>query len=183
MIPTATLSRIWGIEERTSPDGRGAVAVSTDGTRRSMLTRRWTPGPLMAWLMLNPSKADEATDDATITRCMKRARPLLGFGGIVVVNLFSLRATDPRELVKHPDPVGPGNDLFIIETCQAAGLVVVAWGAHGRHLGRARDVAAMLAQARISPYCLGVTATGQPRHPGRLSYSTTLRPYAAGDVR
>lgn len=176
------LPQAGGFVLQASPDGSGGAIVSTGGTRRYLLTRRWGTAPLMAWVMLNPSTADATTDDATITRCTKRARQLQA-GGIAVVNLFSLRATNPHMLARHPDPVGPGNDLFIVRACQEAGRVVVAWGAHGTHLDRDRDVAALLGSCGIQPYCLGITATGQPRHPGRLSYSTALRPYAVGDVR
>ena len=167
-----------GIEERTSRDGCGSAVVTADGTRRYLLTRRWANGPLMAWVMLNPSTAD----DATIARCKKRAQQLQ-LAGIAVVNLFSLRATDPRELAGHPDPVGPANDTFIGATCRAAGLVVVAWGAHGSHLSRDAEVVALLARAGIEPLCLGATAAGQPRHPGRLAYGVVLRPYAVGEVQ
>jgi hypothetical protein len=182
MIPTATLCRIWELEEQTSPDSHGAAVISADGTRRYLLARRWADGPLMAWLMLNPSTADAVTDDATIKRCVKRARQLPGFGGIAVVNLFSLRATDPRELAKHPDPVGPANDVFIRRTCAAAGLVVAAWGAHGTHLDRGREVTELLGRCGIEPFCLGITATAQPRHPGRMAYPAALRRFEAGEA-
>src|SRR5947209_692585 len=69
----------------------GTAVLSTDQARRYLLTRRWDDGPLMAWVMLNPAAADARTDDATVTRCVRRARNLRAFGGIAVVNLFSLR--------------------------------------------------------------------------------------------
>ena len=164
-----------------SPDGcRGTAVLSTDLTRRYLLTRRWDDGPLMAWLMLNPSTADARTDDATITRCVRRARDLGTFGGIAVVNLFSLRTTDPRRLRSCPDPVGTGNDSFVARTCQNAVLVVVAWGAHGAYLRRGAEVMALLARSGIQPFCLGVTANGQPRHPGRMAYATPLVPLISG---
>ena len=165
----------------TSPGGCcGTAVLSTDQARRYLLTRRWDDGPLMAWLMLNPSTADARTDDATITRCVRRARDLGAFGGIAVVNLFSLCATDPRALTSCPDPVGAGNDSFIVRTCRTALLVVAAWGAHGAYLGRGAEVTALLARSGIQPFCLGVTANGQPRHPGRMAYAAALVPF--GDV-
>ena len=156
---------------------RGTAVLSTDRTRRYLLTRRWDDGPLMAWLMLNPSTADARTDDATITRCVRRARDLGAFGGIAVVNLFSLRTTDPRRLRSCPDPVGTGNDSFVARTCQNAVLVVVAWGAHGAHRGRGGEVTALLTRSGIQPFCLGVTVGGQPRHPGRMAYAAALVPF------
>ena len=101
-------------DTHTGPDGcHGTAVLSTDQARRYLLTRRWDDGPLMAWVMLNPSTADARTDDATITRCVRRARSMGTFGGIAVVNLFSLRATDPRELRACPDPVGAANGPFV----------------------------------------------------------------------
>jgi len=176
-LSLAELSRICGIEEHSSPGGHGAAVLSPDGARRYLLTRRWDVGPLMCSVMLNPSTADATIDDATITRCVRRARALPLFGGIAVVNLFSLRATGPRELARHPDPVGPVNDSFIVRTCQSAGLVVVAWGAHGSRLGRDADVTALLNRHGIRPYCLGTTRPGQPRHPGRMANPAPLVPF------
>jgi hypothetical protein len=168
-------------ETHTSPGGcRGTAVLSSDQTRRYLLTRRWDDGPLMTWLMLNPSTADARTDDATITRCVRRARDLAAFGGIAVVNLFSLRTAIPRELRDCPDPVGLANDSFVIRTCRTAVLVVVAWGAHGAYLGRGAEVTALLAGSGIQPFCLGVTANGQPRHPGRMAYAAPFVPF--GDV-
>ena len=165
-------------DTHTSPGGvRGTAVLSTDQARRYLLTRRWDDGPLMAWVLLNPSTADARTDDATITRCARRARDLGAFGGIAVVNLFSLRATDPRALASCPDPVGAGNDSFIVRTCRAALLGVAAWGAQGCYLGRGAEVTALLGRAGIQPFCLGVTASGQPRHPGRMAYAAVLEPF------
>jgi hypothetical protein len=114
--------------------------------------------------MLNPSTADAFRTDPTVTRCVRFARRE-NCGGLVIVNLFALRATDPRELRRHPDPVGAGNDLFIREHCRPGRLVIAAWGAHGRVRDRGRAVLAMLREARTAVHCLGVTAGGMPRHP------------------
>jgi hypothetical protein len=165
-------------DAHTSSDGcRGTAVLSVDQARRYLLTRRWDDGPLLAWLMLNPSTADARTDDATIIRCVRRARDLGAFGGIAVVNLFSLRATDPRALTNCPDPVGAGNDSFIVRTCRTALLVVAAWGAYGAYLGRGAEVTSLLGRSGIQPFCLGVTASGHPRHPGRMAYATALVPF------
>ena len=70
--------------------------------------------------MLNPSTADHLADDPSITRCMSRA--VAGkFGRLDVVNLFPLRATDPNELLTHPDPIGPK-----IRGSVVAGMVATA---------------------------------------------------------
>ena len=128
----------------------------------------------MTWIMLNPSTADAFADDPTIRRCASFARRE-GCGGIKVVNLFALRATDPRELRRHPDPVGACNDRVI--DAHARGLVVVAWGAGGALGGRDADAARILEAAGVTPVCLGVTAGGQPRHPLYVRGDTPLVPW------
>ena len=134
-------------------------------TYRYLLTRIWdTSLPPMVWVMLNPSTADHLADDNTIRRCMGYARREQA-GGIVVVNLFALRSTDPRALKDHPDPVGPYNDIFIRRAVAGAHLVVCAWGANGSLRGRSQTVAARLARVGARPRCLGVTGQGEPFHP------------------
>lgn len=142
---------------------RSAV-VSDDGVYRYRLERRWAPGFTVCWVMLNPSTADADTDDPTLRRIVGFSRRM-GFGRAVVVNLYAYRATDPRELWRAADPVGPDNDRHIREVL-AGHVVVAAWGAHAKP-GR---IARFLAVHAQSPgagrlHALAVTASGQPRHP------------------
>jgi hypothetical protein len=147
--------------------GAATATFSPCRTYRYALTRRWSARPLAVFVMLNPSTADALVDDPTIRRCAGFARRWT-CGGIGVVNLYGLRATDPRELRDHPDPVGPDNDLVIaslLSDDQPAGPVVCAWGAHPGTAERAQQVMELLRNRRISPLCLGTTKGGQPRHP------------------
>jgi hypothetical protein len=143
---------------------------SLDGTYRYELTRRWTSGSFVTWIMLNPSTADASTDDPTIRRCSGFAR-LWGFGAMAVVNLFALRATDPRELKASDDPVGPQNDDAIHDAVVKSRLTVAAWGAHGSLHDRAAEVVELVAELRPL-YCLGQTRYGHPRHPLYLAASS-----------
>ncbi|HEX6285988.1 MAG TPA: DUF1643 domain-containing protein [Acidimicrobiia bacterium] len=136
---------------------------------RYWLTRVWDVGqPPVSWVMLNPSTATETVDDPTIRRVVAFSR-LWGFGSALVVNLFALRSVSPETLARHPDPVGPENDSAIERAIGSADLVVVAWGNHGLKLNpktrtpRSSEVAALL--SGVNPRCLGLTASGQPRHP------------------
>ncbi len=140
---------------------RGTAMFSADRAYRYVLTRRWGDGPVMTFIGLNPSTADADTDDPTVRRLVGFARRE-DCGSVCVVNLFALRATDPRALRASPDPVGPGNDAFLRERTQAA-YVVAAWGAHGALDGRAAEVRALLADVPL--LCFARTASGEPRHP------------------
>lgn len=140
--------------------------ISRDGQYRWSLTRRWSDGPLLVWIMLNPSTANAFTDDPTIRRCIGFAKAW-GYGGIYVVNLYALRSTDPKALWQHPDPIGPRNN----ETIAAAvnhPMVVLAWGSSASS-SRAREVIEILRAAAGEKPCrivaLGWTRQGQPRHP------------------
>lgn len=164
-------------ERGIAPGGdEGRAVFSPARDRRYLLVRRWGPGQLMTWAMLNPSKAGATRNDPTIARVRNRAR-LAGFPGIAVVNLFSLISPDPADLWRSPDPIGPGNDQFIMEAAGRAAVVVAAWGAHGAFRGRAAEVAAMLDGLSVPVRCLGLTSSGHPRHPGRLAYTVALVPF------
>ncbi len=157
---------------------RSAV-ISADGLYRYELTRRWDTGRQgVLWVMLNPSRADADVDDQTVRRCVSFTRRE-GFDHLKIVNLYGLRATNPKELAIHPDPVGQLNFGYLtraLRNQRAYPLVVAAWGASTgprcmfipRPSGRGY-------------HCLGTTKGGWPRHPSRLADSTPLEPWTMPD--
>ena len=157
---------------------RKAATLSPCGVYRFELSRTWDDSLRPAlFVMLNPSTADAERDDPTIRRCVRFARDW-GFGGVVVVNLFALRAKDPRELYKHADPVGPDNDLAILAASDRCGVRVCAWGAHGSLHDRGRHIKSLLRVTDPRPVChLGLTADGHPKHPLYLKATTTPVPF------
>lgn len=153
---------------------RTSAVMSSDGVYRYELRRTWDVGlPPLWWIMLNPSTADALTDDPTIGRCRALAKREHA-GGIIVVNLFALRATDPAELRRHPDPVGPDADRFYPGHDVR---VVAAWGAHGSLHGRDRHVTRLLTERGVRLRCLGTTKTGAPRHPLYVPGDSPLEPW------
>lgn len=145
------------------------------------LTRWWattddTPGSpgtvsdqRLLWIMLNPSTATQTTDDPTISRCITYSRAW-GFPGLTVVNLFALRATDPKDLDRAydigVDPVGPSNDLTITAHLYHAPKAVAAWGANAaRFSERELRVKEILRGAPEKVHVLGLTKGGHPKHP------------------
>jgi len=153
------------------PPDVGTATLDPLNRYRYRLTRTWDrTGPAITWIMLNPSTADEAIDDPTIRRVIGFSRAW-GFGRLLVVNLFALRATRPQDLPDSPAPVGPGNDDAISEAVSVADMLMVAWGNHGgisnpdTGVRRDQEVLDALAVASREIKCLGTTRKGQPRHP------------------
>ena len=120
---------------------------------------------------LNPSTANETEDDPTIRRVIGFSKAW-GFSGLCMTNLFAFAATQPRVMLAEPDPVGPDNDAHLIELAKDAGVVVAAWGTHGRHRGRDAEVKFLLPNLNY----LALTKDGHPGHP--LYLPADLKPIA-----
>ena len=88
---------------------------STCRRYRYRLWRIWDENkPFVLFICLNPSTADENEDDPTIRRCVRFARDW-DYGGMVMVNLFAFRATDPSELYNADEQIGQNNSKEILE--------------------------------------------------------------------
>lgn len=159
------------IRKHETAGTRSEVRFSHCGSYRYFLSRCWGSGPLWTFVMLNPSTADELRNDATVARCENRARAS-GCGEYRVVNLYGFCATRPRALFQSADPVGPGNDATILDACEAAEKVILAWGTLARSQ-RAAEVEALLEGAGHRLWQLGLCKNGAPRHPLYLSSSAT----------
>lgn len=150
---------------------------------RYVLYREWAEPDdpfgvlVLNFVMLNPSKADGTIDDPTVRKCIGFAK-LLGYNAIRVVNLFSWRATEPKELRKAYidmlDVVGPDNDSYVRELPKEE-TIVVAWGStfqKERFIQyRIRDTIKLLNRKL---WCLGKTKNGHPRHPVMLGYGPLI---------
>lgn len=165
---------------------RSAV-LSACGRYRYSLEREWGLGPRALFVMLNPSTADAEVDDPTIRRCIAFARRE-GCGSLEVVNLYALRATDPRELEAATRRLaGRGrinSDAIRRAMHRSSGPWVAAWGAHPL---AAAEVPHLPCGFRDRAVCLGKTKGGAPRHPLYVRADAPLVPLAehrsAGDRR
>lgn len=156
--------------------------ISGDGRYRYWLTRRWNDDlPVMGFVMLNPSLADDERDDRTLRRCVDFAKREQ-CGSVQLVNLYAFRTPHPEELRNTGDPVGPENDKaqarFLVEVQR----VVVGWGSGLRHLPVWRDALGLfMRQASLLHFgpleCLGCTRDGSPRHPLYLPAHATIIPW------
>lgn len=179
MTDTTRISPVTAPARAPAPDlflERDA-AISGCGKYRYMLRRTWDHGkPRVLFVMLNPSTADAQIDDATIRSCIRLSK-CLGYGSFEVVNLFALRATDPAELAKAQDPVGPDNDFRIEAAILRCDLAICAWGAHPMAGNRSNHVRGLLRSHRPAVFCLGKTKAGAPKHPLYIKSGTPLETY------
>lgn len=163
----------------TSPDGLAEhYLYSRDLAYRYAFGRWWQVQDMATtdvWVLLNPATGDtEQRRRPTLERCITRSRAA-GRTGLLVLNLFAYRHTDPKTLRSAADPVGPVNDDVLSELTSAAPRTIAAWGAHGRLHDRSRAVAPVLDE----PLCLGTTRRGEPRHPLYVPADEPLVPWTA----
>jgi hypothetical protein len=174
-------------------DGHVIRKALVKGDDRFWLLRDWSwpagdQGDVrtITFVMLNPSKADHRVDDPTIRKCIGFSTRL-GFKRMWAVNLFSKRATDPRELQLDVGRWLPNRVQVrrrLVDEC-----VVFAWGAsvtraaptdRAYALGWLAEITQRL---QVEPMCLGVSKDGHPRHPLMLPYTAPLRPWKGYDVQ
>ena len=156
-----------------------SATISECGKYRYLLHRDI---PQLPWynrrclfIMLNPSVADATVDDPTIRRCIGFAKRE-GCTDLTVVNLASLRATNPKQLLLESNPFGPDNWTHLKGQLLAhrRGVIIAAWGSHPftntvpKHKEMVSDSGAV---------CLGVNADGNPKHPLYVPNNAPLLPW------
>lgn len=132
--------------------------------------------PMLIVLMLNPSKATHDRGDRTVDGLMRRARRM-GYGGIMVVNCFAYRATDPGDMKRAEDPVGPANDSVIAIILSQDADLLCAWGVNATHREREKEVKCVISSAEARPHTLRLCANGAPEHPLYIPLATGLTPW------
>jgi hypothetical protein len=144
-----------------------AAVLSDDRLHRYWLTRIWDRAlPMLVVCMFNPSTADHRQDDQTVLRLCGFAKRW-GHGGILVVNLYSLRTSDPRDLQgREREAFGDAQPAAWAAALDIAANqatpVLCAWGALASW-DAARPFLA--AAADLPLVCLGLTQDGRPKHP------------------
>lgn len=137
---------------------------------RFTLWRLWSDEPYANFICLNPSTADENTDDRTVKKCMTLARNWGGFGGICITNLFAFRSKSPQIMKAQPAPIGFQNDAWIQRIARDAGIIIAAWSGHAGHLNRSESVKDLLKEMPL--YYLRKNEGCEPWHPLYLPNDT-----------
>jgi hypothetical protein len=149
---------------------------SQDGKHRFWLLRSWDENPRMVTIIgLNPSTADAQDDDPTIRSCIRIATHN-GFGGFVMVNLFSFISAYPDKLkaaIAAGDAMRDETDTTIARMVANSHKTICAWGSWNFIDQRVQRVLELIEQ----PCCLGINANGSPKHPLYQKTETVIIPY------
>lgn len=139
---------------------------SEDRRYRYALWRVWDRSkPLVMFIGLNPSTANESENDPTIKRVIAIARSN-GFGGVYMMNCFPLVSTDPRVLNEFydsdaHDTYDMENLRWLLDVRRKCESVVFAWGNFKVVSERARSVIGYF----DDPKALHINKNGTPKHP------------------
>lgn len=145
-----------------------SAVFSECGKYRYKLSRTWAyTGTRASVIMLNPSTADESTDDATIRNLTKLLKNN-GMSGMDVYNLWAIISTDPDILKRISAEDARGNNAKYLEEISMSTCIIFAWGNPGQ-LGNSDT-------ERWNDYamCFGKNKTGSPKHPLYLKGDTKL---------
>jgi len=199
-----------GFSSSADPISASDASFSGDGLYRWWLRRRLAVGQgaaarqagadgprTLLFIGLNPSTADARRNDPTLRRLIGFAT-VWGFAELVVLNLFARRSPHPAALRTVHDPVGVENDAVLaawFARWAEQGLMDLwlGWGAKGTMLQRSCMVQRVLepfCQQRIKrfpghcgPLMLGLTRSGQPRHPLYAPRNKVLQPLVWAESR
>lgn len=147
-----------------------AVIAGPGDCYRYELRRVWDATKhLLVVCMLNPSTADHLKNDPTVLTLIHFAK-LWGYGGLLIVNLFALRTSNPAELRLREDRIGRDNGDWLAAACALAAAqdrrLLVAWGNGGDLDDRAEWFCSRATRVyRLELICLGTTNTWKPKHP------------------
>lgn len=163
-----------------------SAIISVCGKYRYRLDRDvQTEGKVFAFFGINPSTADASLDDATVRKWRGFAMRN-GCSRFIVGNVFSLRATDVRELdrANRNNIKVQGEEHFehLLGIIKDADVLVPCWGDSKKVDKNLRPlIGALLGVIAMSGKPVmhfGRTAGGDPKHPLMLGYDTPLTPWS-----
>lgn len=133
--------------------------------------------PEVLFIGMNPSTATAEVNDPTITREIGFTRRF-GYNAYAKCNVMDYRATDPKQLLTVEEPRSEYNLPAIMTYAESAEIIILAYGALHKSLQKyADETVSGLRAAGHELYCLGLTKSGQPRHPLYLRSDSKLEKY------
>lgn len=120
--------------------------------------------PLVMFIGLNPSTANEADNDPTIKSVCRIAKNN-GYGGVYMMNCFPLVSTDPYVLQEFYDLLHNAEDInnmqWLLEVSKKCADVVFAWG----NFDIVKLRASSISNYFKNPKALHINKNGSPKHP------------------
>jgi hypothetical protein len=147
---------------------------SFDRQYRYSLKRIWDRDkPLVMFIGLNPSTANETDADPTI-ESVERISRHNGYGGFYMMNCWAYVATYPKDLRFNVMSDEINTDVLTLMASRCKD-VVFAWGAFKIVIERGRDkeLIAMFPNA----LCIGRNGNGSPKHPLFQKGTSLLIPF------
>ena len=160
--------------------------ISIDGKHRLYLKRRWFVNTqdgkdCLLWVMLNPSIASGTEDDMTVRKCIEFSKRL-GFGAMLVVNLYTYITTKPDNLfnlLPYKRNDDKANDIakLCISECEYG--IIATGNIQNDHVVSALTRLKIITSFADKDfwYTLGFTKSRWPRHPSRISYDIQIERY------
>jgi len=140
-----------------------------------MLWRFWNDNPRALFVGLNPSTANEISDDPTIRRCISFAEKW-GYGGMYFCNLYGYVSTNPKALSNN-EALHRANIPAITMANSLSVISVIAWGDGLELVQNGRKVAEHIIELIEPCQCFGLTQKGNPKHPLYLPGDSRLMDY------
>ena len=147
---------------------------SEDRTHRYALWRIWDMDkPLVMFIGLNPSTANEDENDPTIKSVCRIANNN-GYGGIYMMNCWTYISTDPKMLVINSHTDWDNNNMLTVIEAKCKD-VVFAWGNFQivKDKGRDKELIKMFPNAKA----LCINKNGSPKHPLYCKSDSKLIPF------
>lgn len=126
-----------------------------DRTHRFLWKRVWDSKdkPIACVIMLNPCIADNIITDTTTGLVCNNIARLEKYGGVIIVNLFSLLTSKLSFRWNSDEDLNDSeNDSYIKKAALESDIIILAWGksadSNQRIAARAEHVVAMLAEHR-----------------------------------
>lgn len=106
------------------------AVFNDDKTHRFLWKRVWNKDkPLACVIMLNPCLSDNIVTDTTTSLVVNNIAKLEDFGGVSIVNLFSILTPKLQmRTARDIDINDYGNDIYIKKAAEEASTVILAWG-------------------------------------------------------
>ena len=117
---------------------------------------------IVAFVLNNPSIADDEIDDPTVKRGWQFTESW-GYGHMIFVNTNPYRATIPRDALRPPEHIMQTNDQWLRYVMAHCELVVCAWGDKANPILAQRAIKVMHSLGPL--HALKVTKLGNPHHP------------------